>query len=37
VAQLLNGLVATGQGELDASAIVQLYERLANQEVRTAS
>jgi 2-hydroxy-3-oxopropionate reductase len=36
VAQLLNGLVATGQGELDASAIVQLYERLANQEVQTA-
>jgi 2-hydroxy-3-oxopropionate reductase len=31
VAQLLNGLVADGDGELDASAVVKLYERLANQ------
>jgi 2-hydroxy-3-oxopropionate reductase len=33
VAQLLNGVVADGDGELDASAVVKLYERLANQEL----
>jgi 2-hydroxy-3-oxopropionate reductase len=33
VAQLLNGLVAEGDGELDASAVVKLYERLANQQL----
>jgi 2-hydroxy-3-oxopropionate reductase len=33
VAQLLDGLVAEGDGELDAAAVVKFYERLANQEL----
>jgi 2-hydroxy-3-oxopropionate reductase len=37
VAQLLNSLVARGDGDLDNSAIVKLYEAAAQTEIRSAT